>query len=131
MPVIYPADVKNARLVAVRDKMDAGGAASKLEICSAGYATILATIPLGYPGATTGVVSGAGPVILTLAGFPRSDTAADATGIAAVARIRTSANVDVITGLTVGTSGTDVVIDNVNINVNQTVTVNSAVITHA
>lgn len=128
MAVTYPTNVKASRMTAVRDNIDAGGAAGKLEICSAAYASILATIPLGYSGASTGTVSGA---VLTLSGFPRSDTSADNTGTAAVARIRTSANVDVITGLTVGLSGSDINLDSLSITAGQTVTINSAAITHA
>ena len=127
MAVTYSTAVKTARMTAVRDQIDAGGAAGKLEICSAAYASILATIPLGYSGASTGTVSG---LVLTLAGFPRSDTSADNTGTAAVARIRTSANVDVITGLTVGLSGSDINLDSLSITAGQTVTINSAAITH-
>jgi hypothetical protein len=64
--------------------------------------------------------------------MPQSDTAADATGTAAAARIRTATGgTDVVTGLTVGTSGTDIVLDNLSINVGQQVTINSATITHA
>lgn len=128
MSVTYSAAVKTARMTAVRDQIDGGGAAGRLEICSAGYAAVLATITLGYSGASTGTVSGS---VLTLAGFPRSDTSADASGTAAVARIRDSAGTDVITGLTVGTSGTDVVLDSTSITAGQTVTVNSATFTHA
>ena len=128
MAITYSTAVKTARMTAVRDQIDAGGAAGKLEICSAAYASILATIPLGYSGASTGTVSGA---VLTLSGFPRSDTSADNTGTAAIARIRTSANVDVITGLTVGLSGSDINLDSLSITAGQTVTINSAAITHA
>jgi hypothetical protein len=122
MAVVYTTAVKTARMQAVADAIGAGG---KLEIGTAGMASVLATITLG---ATSGTVSNG---VLTLSGFPRSDTAADAAGTAAAARIRTSANVDIITGLTVGTSGTDVILDNLNIALNQTVTINSAVFTHA
>lgn len=128
MSVTYTTAVKNARMTAVRDQMDGGGAAGRLEICSAGYASILATITLGYSGASTGTVSGD---TLTLAGFPRSDSSADNTGTAAVARIRTSAGTDVITGLTVGTSGSDINLDSTSIVAGQTVTINSATIQHA
>jgi hypothetical protein len=127
MAVTYSTAVKTARMTAVRDQIDAGGAAGKLEICSAAYASILATIPLGYSGASTGTVSG---LVLTLAGFPRSDTSADNTGTAAIARIRTSANADVITGLTVGLSASDINLDSLSITAGQTVTINSAAITH-
>lgn len=128
MAVTYSTAVKTARMTAVRDQIDAGGAAGKLEICTAGYSSVLATITLGYSGASTGTVSG---TVLTLAGFPRSDTSADATGTAAVARIRTSANADVITGLTVGLSGSDINLDSLSITAGQQVTINSAAITHA
>lgn len=128
MAVTYSTAVKTARMTAVRDQIDAGGAAGKLEICTTAYGSILATIPLGYSGVSTGTVSGA---VLTLAGFPRSDTSADNTGTAAVARIRTSANVDVITGLTVGLSASDINLDSLSITAGQTVTINSAAITHA
>ncbi len=128
MAVTYSSTVKDNRMTAVRDAIDAGGAAGKLEICSAAYASILATITLGYSGASTGTVSAN---VLTLAGFPRSDTSADNTGTAAVARIRTSANADVITGLTVGTTGSDINLDSTSITQGQTVTINSATITHA
>jgi hypothetical protein len=86
----------------------------------------LATIPLGNPAGTT---SGG---ILTFSGFPRSDTSADATGTAAAARIRTaSGGTDIITGLTVGTSASDINLDSVSITTGQTVTINSATITHS
>lgn len=128
MAVTYSTAVKTARMTAVRDQIDAGGAAGKLEICTTAYGSVLATIPLGYSGASTGTISGS---VLTLAGFPRSDSSADATGTAAVARIRTSANVDVITGLTVGLTGSDVNLDSLSITAAQVVTINSATFTHA
>lgn len=128
MAVNYSTTVKTNRMTAVRDSIDAGGAAGKLEIGTTGMASILATITLGYSGASTGTVSGS---VLTLAGFPRSDTSADATGTAAEARIRTSANADVVTGLTVGTTGSDINLDSTSITAGQTVTINSATITHA
>lgn len=128
MAVNYTTAVKTSRMTAVRDAIDGGGAAGKLEIGTTGMATVLATITLGFSGASTGTVSGA---VLTLAGFPRSDSSADATGTAAAARIRTSANVDIITGLTVGTSGSDINLDSLSITAGQTVTISSATITHA
>jgi hypothetical protein len=83
--------------------------------------TVLATINLGNPIAPA--ATGAG--VLTLAGFPRS-------GTAAAARIRTATGgTDIITGLTVGTSGADIILDSLSITSGQTVTLNSAVITHA
>ncbi len=96
-----------------------------LQIGTAGMASVLAEFTLNDP---SGTVSGA---VLTLSGFPKSDTSANNTGTAAAARIRDSSGTDVITGLTVGTSGTDIVLDTVSITAGQTVTLNSATITHA
>lgn len=125
MAVVYTTAVKSARMTAVRDAIDAGSGAGKLEIGTTGMASILAVIVLGDPCGT--VTNG----VLTFSGFPRSDTSADASGTAAAARMRTSDDTDVVTGLTVGTSGTDVILDSVNITAGQTITINSASITHA
>lgn len=125
MAVTYTNAVKIARMGAVTT---AAGATAVLEIGTASMASILATITLGNP--IAGAATGAG--VLTLSGFPRSDTAADNTGTAAAARIRTaSGGTDIITGLTVGLSASDVILDSLSITAGQTVTINSAVFTHA
>lgn len=125
MPVVYTNAVKIARMAAV---VSQAGTTAVLEIGTASMASVLATITLGNP--IAGAATGAG--VLTLSGFPRSDTAADATGTAAAARIRTSSGgTDIITGLTVGLSGADVILDSLSITAGQTVAINSAVITHA
>ena len=123
MAVTYTTAVKNSRLTAV---VTAIGATGVLEIGTTGMATVLATINLA---ATAGVAASG---VLTFSGFPRSDTAADATGTAAAARIRTgTGGTDVVTGLTVGLTGSDINLDSLSISTGQTVTINSAVITHA
>jgi hypothetical protein len=125
MAVVYTNAVKIARMNAVTT---AAGTTAVLEIGTAGMASVLATINLGNP--IAGAATGAG--LLTLSGFPRSDTSADATGIAAAARIRTaSGGTDIVTGLTVGTTGSDINLDSTNITIGQTVTINSFTITHA
>ena len=125
MSVIYPNAVKIARMNAVTT---AAGTTAVLEIGTTGMGTVLATIALGNPSAPT--ATGAG--VLTLAGFPRSDTSADATGTAAAARIRTSAGgTDIITGLTVGLSGADVILDSLSVTAGQTLTVSTGTFTHA
>ena len=125
MSVIYHNAVKIARMNAVTT---AAGTTAVLEIGTAGMATVLATITLGNPIAPA--ATGAG--VLTLAGFPRSDTSADATGTAAAARIRTSTGgTDIITGLTVGLSGTDVILDSLSVTAGQTLTVSTGTFTHA
>lgn len=126
MSVTYTTAVKNARMDAVAAQIDGGAGAGKLEIGTAAMASVLATITLGDPCA-----SAAASGVLTLSGFPRSDTSADASGTAAAARIRDSNNTDIITGLTVGTSGSDINLDSTSITAGQTVTITSATITHA
>ena len=122
MAINYTVAVKNARLSAVVTQI---GSTGVLEIGTAGMASVLATITLN----TTAGTAATG--VLTFSGFPKSDTA-DATGIAAAARIRTATGgSDIVTGLTVGTSGADIILDSVNITSGQTVTINSASITHA
>lgn len=125
MPVVYPNAVKIARMNAVTT---AAGTTAVLEIGTTGMGTVLVTIALANP--IAGAATGAG--VLTLSGFPRSDTSADATGTAAAARIRTATGgADIMTGLTVGLSGADVILDSLSLTAGQTVTINSAVFTHA
>lgn len=123
MAIVYSTAVKNARLEAVVSQI---GTTGVLEIGTTGMATVLATIALANPAGT------ASAGVLTFSGFPRSDTSADNSGTAAAARIRTaSGGTDVITGLTVGLSASDIILDSVGITAGQTVTINSASITHA
>ncbi len=125
MAVNYTTAVKNARLQAVVDQIDAGEAPGKILIGTAGMAAVLAEITLADP---CGTVSAG---VLTFSGFPKSDTAANNTGIAAEAKIVDSTGTDIVTGLSVGTSASDIILDNTNINAGQTVSLNSAIITHA
>jgi len=125
MSVIYGTTTKTARLQAVIDKIDAGAGPGFLQIGTTGMGTVLATLTLADP---SGTVSGA---VLTLDFDPDiSDTSADASGTAAAARIRDSDNNDVVTGLTVGTSGADIILDSVSITAGQTVTLLTGAITH-
>lgn len=125
MAVTYTTAVKNARLNAVTTAI---GATGVLEIGTTGMATVLATIPLTNPAAPA-----AASAVLTFDFDPDiSDNSADATGTAAVARIRTApGGTDIITGLTVGTSAADIILDSVSITAGQTVTITAATITHA
>lgn len=123
MAVTYDATVKTARMQAVKDQV---GASGKLKIGTAGMATILAVIDLGAGGS---VAAG----VWTLIASALSDISADNTGTAAAAIITTSADASKVSGLTVGLtgSGADIILDNTNIQAGQTVTINSAAITHA
>jgi hypothetical protein len=125
MSLTYTTAVKTSRMTAVRDQIDLGSGPGILEIGTAAMAAVLATVPLDDP---SGTISGA---VLTLSGFPKT-VAATGAGVAAAARIRDSANIDVITGLTVGASGTDIILDNTNIAIGQNVMISAApTITHS
>ncbi len=120
MSISYSTTLKNSRLSAV---VTAIGSSGYMQICTTGY-TVLATIPLGNP---AGSVS-AGVLTLTT---PASDTSADATGTAVVALIKDGSDNVVASGLTVGTTGTDIILASTSIVAAQVVTLNSATITHA
>ncbi len=123
MAVTYTTAVKNARLNAVTTAI---GTTGVLEIGTTGMGTVLATIPLANPAAPA---ASGGVLTFTM---PQSDTSADATGTAAAARIRTaSGGTDIVTGLTVGLTASDIILDSVAITAGQQVTINSATITHA
>jgi len=92
-----------------------------------GATGVLVTIPLPT---TPFVVSGAGTVAATLQGVPLSANAI-AGGTAAKAELRNNAGTTVVSGLSVGTVNTDVVLASTSINNGQLVTVTSGVITHA
>lgn len=63
--------------------------------------------------------------------FDASTVTASGSGTAAKAQIKNSGGTDGVTGLTVGTSATDIVLDSVSITSGQSVTLSSATITHA
>ena len=110
-------------MTAVRDAIDGGSGAGKINIYNAGYANLLVSIALADPSGT--IANG----VLTLSGMPKSGVAVFA-GNAAIARILDSADTVVADGLTVGTAATDIIIDNVNIAVSQNVNITAGSITH-
>lgn len=125
MPVTYSTAAKAARMQAIANLVDAGSGVGKLQLGTSLMGTVLASIDLAKP---CGNVAGA---VLTLAGFPKSDTDADATGTPVAAQIVDSDGNVIISGLTVGVSSGDVRLDAPTITQHQTVTIASAVFTHA
>lgn len=118
----YSTALRSARMQAIVDEI---GNNATLEIGSAGWASVLAVIPLANP---AGVVSGD---TLTFS-FPASDVSADNTGDAAVARIKQSGGTVVIDAITVAPSGAEInLTEGVAITAGQTVTLNSGTIVHA
>ena len=136
MAVTYNTTLKQNRMTLMSDQVNGktftasggAGAAGKLVIGTAslsGATGVLATIALQNPAFT---VAGAG--VATLAGVPLS-VAASASGTAALAALRTNADVDVVTGLTVGTSATDIILGTTTITSGGTVTITAtSTITH-
>lgn len=125
MAVTYSTAMKTKRMQAVADDIDEGAGAGTLEIGTAGMSTVLATFTLTEP---CGTVSGD---TLTFDFDPDLSTTASATGTAAAAQIKDGGGTAVITGLTVGTSGTDVILDSVSITTSQTVTMATGTLQHA
>lgn len=127
MSVNYNDDLAHARLQNVIDAIDAGAGPGKLEIGTAGMATLLASITLDDP--SFGAPAGRQ---ISLAGLPKSDTDADATGTAAEARIVDSDDTVVVSGLTVGTvgSGANIEMTNVNLQIHQVVDLVAGTIIH-
>lgn len=120
MAVTYDTATKTDRMDATRAKVANG----TLEIGTASMASVLATFGLD---ATAGSVTG---TVWTL-GFDASTVTASAGGTAAAARIKDSGGTARITGLTVGTSGSDINLNTTTIGVGGDVTLTAGTITHA
>lgn len=122
MAVTYATAVKTARLNAVATYFANG----TLEVLD-GSNNVLATWTLNGTG---GSVAGA---VWTL-GFANATVAATGGGggtAAVAARIKNSVGTVGISGLTVGTSGSDINLNNTNIATGQNITLSAASITHA
>jgi hypothetical protein len=125
MAVTYSTAVKTARMGAVITQIDVGAGASTLEIGTTGFASTLVTINLVDPCGTA--ASG----VLTFDFDPDISATASAGGTAAEARIKDGNGTICISGLTVGTAATDIILDSVSITSGQTVTITAGTITHA
>lgn len=123
MSVTYATAVKTDRMTATRDHFANG----TLELLSAGD-VVLAIFGLSASGGSiSNDVWTLGFDATTVSGEAGASGGVDATK----AQLKTSGGTARLTGLTVGTSGTDIVLDNNNIDQNQDVTLSSATITHA
>lgn len=125
MAVIYTAGLRTVRMQAVADAIDAGSVAGKLKIGTAAMGVVLGTIILAEP---CGIVSGDMLVFDTSPVL--SDVSADNSGTAAEAVLMDSDDNVIVSGLTVGILGTNIVLDSVAIVAGQTITINSAVLVH-
>lgn len=119
MAVSMNSTLRNARSTAI---VTEAGATAKLTVYTASYGAVLYTSTCA---ATLGTVSG-GVLTFNAVG---SATASGA-GTAAIARLfKTDGTTMVMEGLTVGTSGTNIVITNTTIAVSDAITTSAATIT--
>ena len=123
MAVIYASGLRTTRMDAVKTAIDAGSGAGKIKLYTSGGGTLLAVLTLSDP---CGTVSGD---TLTFSAIT-SDSAADNTGTAAEAKITTSADADVVTGLTVGVGTGNIQLNTTSIVQNATVAMTSGSLTH-
>jgi hypothetical protein len=128
MSVVYSAALKTTRMDAVLTALDAAGSpGGYIEIGTSGGfsgSNLLATIHFAE---TAGTVSGS---VLTFS-CPIEDASAANSGTATQAQVFDGAGgTAVITGLTVGTSGTDIVLSSVTIVAGEPVTLTAGSITH-
>lgn len=123
MSVTYNTTLKNTRLTDVVTAIDVGGA-GYLEFGDALFAHVLSTIHFNT---ICGTVTGG---VLTFSGTPLVDASASRTGTAATAEIFSGGNTLIISGLTVGTSLSDINLSSTSIVSGQSVTLTSATITH-
>jgi len=124
MSINYSAALKNTRMQAVIDAIGSGGKMVIGTSALAGATGVLATLPMSSPSFTLS----AG--VITLSGVPIS-AIASADGVAAKAELRTSADVVVVSGLTVGMAGTDFIINATSISTGQTIQCTSGSIAHS
>src|SRR6202171_1548313 len=126
MSVTYNTTLKNTRMTSVVTAIDNGGAGSLLfgDSSGCGGANLLAAIIFA---ATCGTVSGG---VLTFNSTPLVDASAAQTGTATQAEVEDGVGHLVISGLTVGTSGSDINLSSTSIVAGQSVTLTAATITH-
>lgn len=123
MSVTYSLTVRNNRLQQVINAIDGGSGSGKLQIGIAGIPIVISTIVLAKPCAT--IAAG----ILTFSGLPILDASAAFAGTPTEGRITDSAGTIVISGLTVGTVGTNLIITPAVVSAGDPITFSSGTIT--
>lgn len=123
MAVIYDTAIKTSRMQVVVDAIDAGVGSGSIEFLTSGD-VLLATVTLQEPCAT---VSGGA---LTLNGLPLQDPSIDATGVVAKAQIKDGDGNVKVTGLTVGTSGADIIVSTTSLESGVPFIISGGTITH-
>lgn len=134
MSVNYTNAVAAARLQVMADSVASKTIAAATGTAAAGQLVIGTSALSGSTGvlATIALPATAFSVsnkVATLQGTPLSTTAS-ASGTAALAEFRNNAGTTVISGLTVGTSGSDVTVGTTTVSSGQTVSCQSGTVTH-
>jgi hypothetical protein len=111
-------------MACVQTRLDAQSGFAQLVIFDASYTDILATITLQKPSFS---LSGG---VLTMLGVPLSCICAKS-GTAALAQLQDGNSTWWVEGLTVGTSGTDIVLNSVSLVAGQVTTVTGVALTAA
>lgn len=124
MPVIYDAATQDARLRAVINRIDGAAGIGKLHIFDAG-GVLLVSVPLAKPSFDAPLDG-----VMSLAQTPRVQPYAAARGVPSAAAISDSTGTVIISGLTAGGPGTNVVVNTGEILKDQEVRVDSGVIRH-
>jgi hypothetical protein len=118
MAITLNSTLRSARATAI---VTEAGATAKLSVYTAGYASLLYTSTCA---ATLGTVA-AGTLTFNAVG----DATAVAAGTAAIARLfKTDGTTMVIEGMSVGTSGTNIIINNTTIAISDVITTSSGTI---
>jgi len=126
MAVTYRASLRTTRMNDVVADIDSGAGAATVEIGTAGFATVIAIFTLSDPASSV-----AGDV-LTCLGMPKTTVGINGGGVAAEARIKAFGGAIILSGLTVGTVGTNLIISpSTTIADAQTVNLTALTITHA
>jgi hypothetical protein len=123
MSIVYENSLKDTRMTDVKNAIDAQSSPGYLEFCTSGYGTVLVTIPFQKPS-----FSEASQAITAL-GVPLLSVATNA-GTLAIARIKDGDGNVVISDLSVGTSGTDIVLNSTAIFAGQDLTMFEMTFTH-
>jgi len=134
MSVVYAVAAKNNRLQVIADLIASKTVAAATGTASAGSLVVGTSALSGATGVLATIALPATPAtitsgVFTLAGTPLTATASG-TGTAALAEFRNNAGTVIVSGLTVGTSGTDLILGTVSVTSGQTVQVTSGAITH-
>jgi hypothetical protein len=126
MAVVYSTTLKNTRMDAITTAIGSGGKLVIGTSALSGATGVLVTITLN-----TAAFGASANGVITLGQSPALSGTAGATGAPALAELRTSGDVVVVSGLTVGAGGSNIVLSTGAANINSGATVTaSGTLTH-